>query len=467
MGWQKKILWGLSLSLMVFACKSKQYIIDNSIQTPKSVYRVNSNPQAFGDAEEGWHYLTHGDYVGNGIPYEVFGKFLKRMKDSSLSRLGDNEGVPYGYNAFTNYRGEKVISGNCFSCHATKLNGQMVFGLGNTTFDYTRNTSLQISILNMMIKNKFGKDSERWQAYQEQAVWFESVAPAIIMNNPGINPAFRLEEALIKLRNPEDLSFNDSARFEIDDYPIGTDVPPLWNLKKKNALYYNGMGRGDYRKLIMQACLLGIHDSTQARQIFNRFDDVLGWMKELEPPKYPGELNEELLVQGKTIFKDHCSKCHGTYGNRPYYPNKIVPIKEVKTDSLYALYALNSPVNDWYNESWFHRSPPYAEAIPSFGYMAPPLDGVWATAPYLHNASVPDLLSLLDSQQRPTFWKRSMETDDYNLERVGWNYQEKENGDGRKTFNTTLPGYSNEGHYFGDELSSDQRLALIEYLKSL
>ena len=35
------------------------------------------------------------------------------------------------------------------------------------------------------------------------------------------------------------------------------------------------------------------------------------------------------------------------------------------------------------------------------GYQAPPLDGIWATAPYLHNGSVPTLHALLDSSTPP------------------------------------------------------------------
>jgi hypothetical protein len=54
------------------------------------------------------------------------------------------------------------------------------------------------------------------------------------------------------------------------------------------------------------------------------------------------------------------------------------------------------------------------------GYIAPPLDGIWATAPYLHNGSVPDLATLLKSSSRPTYWLRSFDDGDYDLTNVGW-----------------------------------------------
>jgi mono/diheme cytochrome c family protein len=41
------------------------------------------------------------------------------------------------------------------------------------------------------------------------------------------------------------------------------------------------------------------------------------------------------------------------------------------------------------------------------------------------------------------------------------------NRGGRSIYNTTLPGYGNYGHKFGDQLTDAQRKAVIEYLKTL
>jgi hypothetical protein len=37
----------------------------------------------------------------------------------------------------------------------------------------------------------------------------------------------------------------------------------------------------------------------------------------------------------------------------------------------------------------------------------------------------------------------------------------------RKVYDTTLPGRGNGGHTYGDDLTDDERLALIEYLWTL
>lgn len=128
---------------------------------------------------------------------------------------------------------------------------------------------------------------------------------------------------------------------------------------------------------------------------------------------------------------------------------------------------MKAPIVDWYNESWFATSYPTSYFEPEAGYVAPPLDGIWATAPYLHNGSVPTLEDLLNSYQRPDYWHRSGESNDYDYQKIGWNYTVEKNGKGKWTFDTTLPGYSNTGHYFGDHLTKGERGAVIEYLKTL
>jgi hypothetical protein len=114
------------------------------------------------------------------------------------------------------------------------------------------------------------------------------------------------------------------------------------------------------------------------------------------------------------------------------------------------------------------------ELAPAEGYIAPPLDGVWATAPYLHNGSVPDIRSLLDSRLRPRFWRHEQPRE-YDTTILGWRYERLEHGkDGAadreeraRIYDTTRPGYGNGGHLFGDGLTDAERDAVIEYLKTL
>jgi hypothetical protein len=96
-------------------------------------------------------------------------------------------------------------------------------------------------------------------------------------------------------------------------------------------------------------------------------------------------------------------------------------------------------------------------------YKGRPLDGIWATSPYLHNGSVPTLNDLLlpEAQRPKTFFVGSREFDPVN---VG---VETNEAAGSFRYDTSLEGNSNAGHTWGVTLTPEQRMALIEYLKSL
>jgi hypothetical protein len=106
-------------------------------------------------------------------------------------------------------------------------------------------------------------------------------------------------------------------------------------------------------------------------------------------------------------------------------------------------------------------------------YKARPLDGIWATAPYLHNGSVPNLWALLSPvDERPKeFCLGSRQFDPKN---VGY---ETTCVEGAFKLDTTIRGNLNTGHEFKDglrgngvigrSLRPEERRALIEFLKSL
>ncbi|MDH5552431.1 MAG: di-heme-cytochrome C peroxidase [Nitrosomonas sp.] len=101
-------------------------------------------------------------------------------------------------------------------------------------------------------------------------------------------------------------------------------------------------------------------------------------------------------------------------------------------------------------------------------YKARPLNGIWATAPYLHNGSVPSLWELLKSpkERATTFWVGSREFDPVN---VGFitdkglsNFSVN-----KAATNTIQPGNSNRGHAYGTNLTDEQKWSVIEYMKTL
>jgi hypothetical protein len=195
---------------------------------------------------------------------------------------------------------------------------------------------------------------------------------------------------------------------------------------------------------------------------------VLSYLYSIQPPPYPKPVYKELADQGRALFITNCSKCHGKYGAAGDYPNLLIPESIIKTDSfLYKTNYQNPEFVNWFNNSWFAKGDHAAKLVPYQGYIAPPLDGIWITAPYFHNGSVPTLEAVLNSKIRPTYWSRDFDNPVYDYEKVGWKYEEKPEPGGTSVYNTKLKGYGNYGHYFGDKLTDQERSALIEYLKTL
>ena len=106
-------------------------------------------------------------------------------------------------------------------------------------------------------------------------------------------------------------------------------------------------------------------------------------------------------------------------------------------------------------------------------YKARPLAGVWATAPFLHNGSVPSIYQLLSPQDEraTTFYKGTFE---YDPRHLGYRTEAFANG---FMFDTRITGNHNSGHEFragtrgngviGRLLQPEERWALLEYLKVL
>jgi hypothetical protein len=220
----------------------------------------------------------------------------------------------------------------------------------------------------------------------------------------------------------------------------------------------------------------------------------------LVAPKWPAEfgpIDQKLADQGAKLYNDICAHCHlpkvGTdafwnsknwrdpneFGQR-YLRVNLIPVEEVGTDrshvdDLAARRVVIPPglkissdkfadalgevvgnaVKRWYDS----QTPPMADdkrhemdgyrpngIAGNLAYKARPLDGIWATPPYLHNGSVPTIEALLSPlADRPkTFWLGHRE---YDPKRLGYRFDKLPGG---FEFDTSLRGNHNTGHLFAD-----------------
>ena len=93
--------------------------------------------------------------------------------------------------------------------------------------------------------------------------------------------------------------------------------------------------RGDRRPL--GAVDHAVHDAPAQRpEDFQKaepaFRDIQQYLLSLEPPKYPFPIDRRRPRRGEAVFTDNCAKCHGTYGEKWTYPNKVIPLDEIGTD---------------------------------------------------------------------------------------------------------------------------------------
>ncbi len=346
----------------------------------------------------------------------------------------------------------KGITTDCMLCHASSIMGKSYVGLGNSSLDI----------------QAFFEDLNR-------ASGMSGKLPHVFSNVRGTSEAGSMAVFLFTFRNP-DLSLRlDRHKFEIKD-DMCEDVPAWWLLKKKKTMYHTGSANSRSVRSLMQFMLTPTNSLAVFEKEEAAFRDIQAYLLSLEAPKYPFPIDEKLASAGHKHFTKNCAKCHGTYGEDWTYPNKVIPLKEIGTDPA-RYYGLPPKLGELYDASWFAQEKPVAhKTVPGPGYQAPPLDGVWATAPYFHNGSVPTLYDVLNSKARPKLFTRSFRTDEtsYDTKKVGWQVQvlpemPKVDSDfeRRKIYDTTLRGRGNQGHTFGDELTDEQRWAIVEYLKTL
>lgn len=229
-------------------------------------------------------------------------------------------------------------------------------------------------------------------------------------------------------------------------------------------------------------------------------------IRQLSSPQWPRDLaaiDEDKAARGKATYASACASCHPVMQDRKNVDRRIVahmvPVTEVGTDPTMTQNFVNRVAVTGRLEGtpkrvlplpkfdatapggevlvnvvfgvWLEGKPSLKgkvnlmpEKTPGYrrpdvpAYKARPLNGIWATAPYLHNGSVPNLWEMLSADRAKSFHLGDRAFDP---EKVGYA------DSGTFVFDTTLPGNSNAGHKYGTDLTDQQKWELIEYLKTL
>jgi Cytochrome c len=417
-------------------------------------------------AERGRDYLTQTAFIRGFWPPFAYDNAWKtwglKTKPTDYptafrERYGLNE-APYANGKYpmglrkADYLIGSGIGIDCMTCHGGSIFGKSMIGLGNQTLD-----------VHSLFEDLYAASGANVKM------------PFTFSQARGTNEAGAFSVYLLGLRN-DDLTLTSQPR-DLDLHDDSCeDVPAWWLLKKKQTMYFTGATDTKSVRSIMQFMMHPLTTPKDFTDAEPKFRDVREYLLSLEAPKYPLPVDATLAAKGKTLFTQTCAKCHGSYGEAWTYPNKIIPLADIRTDPK-RFENINVTFGKVYNASWFAQEGQHVKPIrETNGYQAPPLDGIWATAPYLHNGSVPTLEGVLNSKARPKIFTRSFRTTeaDYDPVKVGWKVTECGPAEAklpgherRKIYDTTQPGRANSGHTYGDDLTPEERHAVIEYLKTL
>ena len=356
---------------------------------------------------------------------------------------------------------------SCLACHQGQVDGRAIPGLPNSNYALETLTE-EVRLVKVRQRKPFGHMD------------MGSLLLPLGTTN-GTTNAVMYGVALMRHRAPDLSIVQRPPRFDLVHHDM--DAPPWWHYKTRGSLYADGFAPQGHR-ILMQFLLVKENGPEKFHAWEDEFRDIERWIESLEAPRWPWAVDAALADKGRAIFQQHCADCHGTYHaagtEQETYPDRIVEIAEVGTDRV-RFDSLTAKERGDLNKSWFGHEGADAATMrdresPS-GYVAPPLDGIWASAPYFHNGSVPTLWHVLHPAERPAVWKRTPLG--YDQARLGLEVEEMEampqvagggklsSAERRRHFNTSKPGKSAKGHDFPDVLDEDEKTAVLEYLKTL
>ncbi|MBX9654624.1 cytochrome c [bacterium] len=292
-------------------------------------------------------------------------------------RPGDAEPkIPLDYTE--DGRGNLVT--NCFSCHGGKVAGVTIPGAGNTHVDLT---TLSTDLARLRAAD----------AGRDPATVKDSVAPfkTPLNYHRGVTNAVIFAPVFAGLRDPKlGLQFSQHPEMLLHH---DMNPPPWWNFKKKTRIYTDAFAPKTPRQL-MPFAMSPLFSDEKFHSFEPNFVHIYQYIEELQPPKYPYPIDSTLAERGHALFNKNCSECHGTYGPDGNFPNKVVPLDVVETDGR-RFNAIYKERREAANKGWLQYYGEHPVDVESKGYLAQPLDGVWASAPYFHNASAPTLWDVI------------------------------------------------------------------------
>lgn len=413
--------------------------------------------------------------------------------------------------------GVEGLTFSCFTCHSASLFGTTVMGLTNKRPHANKFFHMARGVVPYIPNAVFKAGTKATDAEilmfsrtKKNLVSVGSTEPQVL----GLDTSLPQVALSLALRNQDEYASKSPIyeKFprhnELETYIADSKPLPWWNLKYKtrwladgsitngNPIFtnflWNEIGRGTDLKELEQ----------WMKENRKTIDELTVAAFATEAPRYtdffkPTSIDLDRAKAGQKIFENRCQKCHGEYQKAWNSPNahELNNIEILATTNV--IYHDKTPTKDVGTDPQRKEGIKFfADALndlavskymkttvePQDGYVPPPLVGIWARYPYLHNNSIPNLCALLTRpEKRPRTFVQgpavNKETD-FDQECVGYPTGEKIPKawlqDKEATFVAGKPGLSNQGHFKmllnenGEEaLTSEDKKNLIHFLKTL
>ncbi len=275
------------------------------------------------------------------------------------------------------------------------------------------------------------------------------------------------------LVNPATLT-PDQVKAALPPLPAMIDIMSVWRQSDRPAAQWDGSIISPiHRNLGAEFGVIGDPSHLNMKNV----ELTTPFTQDLPAPPYPFDVERAAAKRGERLFGRYCASCHAP-GNATIFPTSYVG-----TDANRA--SIWTPVSIAGLQGALRASctnpavcnKPDASAVPNEeitrstgGYMALPLDGIWARAPYLHNGAVPTLAALLTKNRPATFWRGNTTYDTQNVG-FAWASQVSPRA---ALYDTSKSGNTNVGHdtaeFLGDvDWANEPRklFDMLEYLKTL
>ena len=503
---------------------SYDIFLNLEIAGSQELFRSDANSERYGLITQGANPQTNPDALPIGLTKTVVTE--GRWKGVTV---GVNCAVCH--TAQLNYQGKRIrIDGgvaNTFDFMA--FTGALDDALQATLTDTAKFDRLAArlgassSVAKSELRKRFTSDAERVHRYRTRDVvapipWGPSRIDAIalivnrlVSTSPGI---------------PQNLSTPLAP----------TKPPFVWNSPQGTWTQWRGVQMDPISRNLTETMgvfmPMDLTSKTPQDGLFDSNAEILNLQKienslqRLAPPKWReevlGKIDRKKAVEGKALFVEICAGCHNAWPYTWTEPNKygkrfvrvgLIPQTLVGTDpgqfTDLKAYAITAQLSGYLPRPYKGKDMiptgalyritenavldralakvklTEAQTVELHGfrefplppgpvgvYKAAPRDGVWATPPFLHNGSVPNLYEMLLPAKERT--KKFYIGREFDPVKVGLDTSGKS---GAFLFDTSLPGNSNAGHSFEDGprgngvigplFTDEQRWAIIEYLKSI